>query len=46
MIANAIFRVEGPAGLPVPVAFLVVAVFIGVSIWVLERRVRAVEVVT
>ena len=46
VIANAIFRVEGPAGLPVPVAFLVVAMFIGVSIWVLERRVRAVEVVT
>lgn len=45
VLADAIFRVRAVQPIPVPVAFLVVAVLIGLSIVVLERRVRGVEVV-
>jgi hypothetical protein len=45
IIADAIFRVPAPPAMPVPVALLTVVVLIGASIWVLERRVRGVEVV-
>ncbi len=46
IIANAIFRVPGLPPLPVPMALATVVVLIAASIWILERRVRAVEVVT
>jgi hypothetical protein len=46
IIGNAIFRVRSTYEVPVPVAFLSIAVIIGVSILILERRVRGVEVVT
>jgi ABC-2 type transport system permease protein len=46
VIANTIFRSQATPSIPAPLAFLVVAVLIGVSILVLERRVRGVEVVT
>ncbi len=46
IIANAIFRVPDPPPMPVPVALLTVVVLIAASIWILERRVRGVEVVT
>lgn len=46
IIANAIFRVRSGYEIPVPIAFLSVAVIIIASIVVLERRVRGVEVVT
>jgi ABC-2 type transport system permease protein len=45
VIADAAFRVPGPRAVPVWVALLTVAVLIGVSLLVLERRVRGVEVV-
>jgi hypothetical protein len=46
IIANAIFRARASYEVPVPVAFLSVAVIIIGSIMILERRVRGVEVVT
>jgi ABC-type transport system involved in multi-copper enzyme maturation permease subunit len=46
VIADGIFRVQGSRPVPVPVAALAVLVLIGASIWILERRVRGVEVVT
>jgi ABC-2 type transport system permease protein len=46
VLAAAIFRSGGTSPIPVPVAVLVVFVLIGGSIWILERRVRGVEVVT
>ena len=46
IIGNAIFRVRSTHEVPVAVAFLSIAVIIGVSILILERRVRGVEVVT
>ena len=45
VIANTVFRSQATPAIPAPLAFVVVAVIIGVSIWVLERRVRGVEVV-
>ena len=45
VIANAIFRSKGVPAVPVYVAIIVILVMIGLSILVLERRVRAVEVV-
>jgi ABC-2 type transport system permease protein len=44
-VADHIFRVSEPASLPLPVALLVIAALMGASLWVLERRVRGVEVV-
>jgi ABC-2 type transport system permease protein len=46
VISAVIFRSPGTPAIPMPAALLVVAVLIGASIWVLERRVRGVEVVT
>lgn len=46
VIANAVFRIPGRAAMPLPAAVAVVVVLIAASIWILERRVRAVEVVT
>lgn len=45
VIANAIFRSRGEPPVPVYVAVLVVFSVIGLSILILERRIRAVEVV-
>ena len=45
VIGDAAFRTPGPRAVPVWAALLAVAVMIGVSILVLERRVRGVEVV-
>jgi ABC-2 type transport system permease protein len=46
VIADGIFRIQGPRPIPVAAAVVVVAVLIAASVWVLERRVRGVEVVT
>jgi ABC-2 type transport system permease protein len=46
VIADAIFRVPGGPAMPVPAALLTVVLLIAVSIWILERRVRGIEVVT
>jgi ABC-2 type transport system permease protein len=46
VLAAVIFRSPGPRPIPAAVALLVLAVLIGGSVWILERRVRAVEVVT
>ena len=45
VIANAIFRARGEPAVPVVVAVLTIAVIIGLSMLILERRIRAVEVV-
>jgi hypothetical protein len=45
VIANAIFRARAESPVPVYVAIIVVLVIIGLSILILERRIRAVEVV-
>ena len=44
-LAHVIFRVPGRAPLPLAIAMLVVTVLIGSSLWILNRRIRAVEVV-
>jgi len=46
VIADAVFRIRAQPTVPVPVAALVVALIIGASIWILERRIRGVEIVT
>lgn len=45
IIGDAIFRTATRPTMPLPVALIAVAVLIAASIWILERRVRAVEVV-
>jgi ABC-2 type transport system permease protein len=45
VIADAIFRIRRPPVMPVSAAFAAVVVLIALSIWILERRVRGVEVV-
>jgi hypothetical protein len=45
VIADAVFRIRAQPPVPVPVAALVVALLIGASIWILERRIRGVEIV-
>jgi ABC-2 type transport system permease protein len=45
VIATAIFRGRAEPPVPVPVAVLVVLGIIAVSMWILERRIRGVEVV-
>jgi ABC-2 type transport system permease protein len=45
VLGRTIFRVEGALAVPAPVAALVVALLIGASVWILERRVRGIEVV-
>ncbi len=46
VIADAVFRIPGTPAMPVPIAFLVVIVLMALSVWVLNRRVSAVEIVT
>jgi ABC-2 type transport system permease protein len=46
VIAAVIFRAPGTPAIPMPVALLVVFALVGASIWILERRIRGVEVVT
>ena len=45
VIANAIFRCTGEPAVPVYVAVIVLLVIVGVAMVILERRIRAVEVV-
>lgn len=45
VIADAVFRVPGRAALPLPIALAAVGVLAAGAIWILQRRVRAVEVV-
>jgi ABC-2 type transport system permease protein len=45
VISNAIFRSKADSPVPVFVAVIAVLAVIGLSMWILERRVRAVEVV-
>jgi ABC-2 type transport system permease protein len=45
VITDALFRRQGPAPVPIVFAVLAVAAIVAISIAVLERRVRAVEVV-
>lgn len=46
VVAAVIFRSPGTPSIPVWAALLDIAVIVGLSIWILERRVRGVEVVT
>jgi len=46
VIADGIFRIQGTRAIPFPAAVVVVFVLIAASIWILERKVRGVEVVT
>ena len=46
VIADGIFRIQGFRPVPFPAAVVAVIVLIAMSIWILERRVRGVEVVT
>lgn len=46
VLADAIFGVPAGAGLPLPAAVLTVAVLMAGSAFILERRVRAVDIVT
>jgi ABC-type transport system involved in multi-copper enzyme maturation permease subunit len=46
VLADAMLRVESPPPISWPVTVLVIAGLIALSIWILDRHVRAVEVVT
>ena len=46
VVAAVIFRIAGTPAIPMWAAVLDIAVLIGISLWILERRVRGVEVVT
>lgn len=46
VLADVIFRIPDARAVPAPLAMLTVVVLIGLSIWILERHVRGVEVVT
>lgn len=46
VLADAVFRVRATPAIPVWAAAVVVLVMIAASMWVLERRVRGVEVIT
>jgi ABC-2 type transport system permease protein len=46
VIADGVFRIQGSQPISFPVAMVVVIVLIAGSTWILERRVRGVEVVT
>jgi ABC-2 type transport system permease protein len=46
VLAAAIFRTQGTPAIPVPIAVVAVFVLVGGSMWILERRIRGVEVVT
>jgi ABC-2 type transport system permease protein len=45
VVADAVFRIRANPPVPVPVAILVIVLLIAASFWVLERKIRAVEVV-
>ena len=45
VLAARIFRLPTPDALPLPIAVGVIAAFLAVSVWVVARRVRGVEVV-
>jgi ABC-2 type transport system permease protein len=45
VVAAAVFRSSGTPSIPLPVALLAIAVIVGGSIAILERRVRAVEII-
>ncbi len=45
VVADAVFRIRATPPVPVLVAALVIAVLIAASIWILERKVRPVEIV-
>jgi ABC-2 type transport system permease protein len=45
VVADAVFRIRANPPVPVPAAILVIVLLIAASFWVLERRVRAVEIV-
>ncbi len=45
VVADAVFRIRANPPVPVPVAVLVIALLIAASFWVLERKIRVVEVV-
>lgn len=45
VLSDAIFRVPAERAVPVPLALLAVLLLIGAAVWILERRVRGVEVV-
>src|SRR5688572_10080932 len=45
-VAAVVFRTAGTPAIPIWAALATIAVIVGVSVWVLERRVRGVEVVT
>jgi ABC-2 type transport system permease protein len=44
-LGDSIFQVDAAPVLPLPLSLLAVALVIGASLWILERRVRGVEVV-
>jgi ABC-2 type transport system permease protein len=46
VVASAIFRSTGTPSIPMWAALLDIAVIVALSVWILERRVRGVEVVT
>ena len=46
VVASVIFRSPGTPSIPMPAALLAVVALVGVSMWILERRIRGVEVVT
>jgi hypothetical protein len=46
VLADAVFRIPVRGAMPVSGALVAVAVLMGASLWILARRVRAVEVVT
>jgi hypothetical protein len=45
VLADAVFRIRANPPVPVAVAVLVIVLLIAASFWVLERKIRAVEVV-
>ncbi len=45
VVADAVFRIRATPPVPVGVAALVIVVLIAASLWILERRIRAVEIV-
>jgi ABC-2 type transport system permease protein len=46
VIADTVFRTPAGAAMPLAAAVAVVVVLVAASLWILERRIRAVEVVT
>ena len=46
VLASTIFRVPEPPAMPAAAAVTAILVLIAASVWILERRVRAVEVIT